>query len=152
MLGGAGNGAELLVEGAEAAVWRELAARRTAHNGSSVAFAGTLPSHLPAAGEALVTAADACGVDVLLASHSALGLHTAHFAGQPEAQARAFDQWRRSVLDMGGTVLLRDRPEELDSHVDALGPPPSTAKLMRALKSQLDPGGRLATGRLGTWL
>jgi len=152
ILGGAGNGAELLVESAETAVWQELAARRTARPGEAVAFAGTLPSQLADVGDALVAAADKTGVEVRLTSHSALGLHTAHFAGQPEAQAQAFDQWRRAVLDLGGTVLLRDRPEEVDDIVDALGPPPPAVNLLRAVKSRLDPDARLAPGRLGSWL
>jgi len=151
-LGGAGKGATLLVESAEAALWQEFAAARSATPGDSVAFAGTLPSQLAAVGDALVAAADAAGVEVRLASHSALGLHTAHFAGEPEGQARAFDRWRNAVLGMGGTVLLRDRPAEVDAVVDALGPAPSAVGLLRAVKSRLDPEGRLAPGRLGSWL
>jgi glycolate oxidase FAD binding subunit len=53
---------------------------------------------------------------------------------------------------MGGTVLLRERPEEVDALVDALGPPPSAVHLLRAVKARLDPEGRLAPGRLGSWL
>jgi len=64
----------------------------------------------------------------------------------------AFDSWRRAVLAVGGTVLLRDRPPAVDAAVDALGPPPSAVALLRAVKSRLDPQGRLAPGRLGSWL
>jgi len=152
LLGGAGAGAELLVAAAEAALWRELAARRRAEPGDTVAFAGTLPSRLTAVYGALVAAADTADVDVRFVSHSALGLHTAHFAGRPEAQARAFDHYRRAVLGLGGTVLLRERPERVDALVDVLGPAPSAVQLLRAVKSSLDPGGRLAPGRLGSWL
>jgi glycolate oxidase FAD binding subunit len=152
LLGGATGGAELLVESAETALWRELAARHRAEPGESVASAGTLPSRLTAVADALARAADAGGVEVRLLSHSALGLHTAHFAGRPEGQAQAFDRWRGAVLAMGGTVLLRDRPREVDDLVDPLGPPPSAVNLLRAVKSSLDPEGRLAPGRLGTWM
>jgi glycolate oxidase FAD binding subunit len=152
LLGVAGEGAELLVEAAETALWRELAARRLAQPEETVAFTGTLPSQLPAVADALAAAADAAGVDVRLTSHSALGLHTAHFAGRPEAQARAFDHYRRAIAGLGGTVLLRDRPEQVDALVDAVGPPPSAVRLGRAVKSSLDPQGRLAPGRLGSWL
>ncbi len=90
--------------------------------------------------------------DNQLASHTALGLHTAHIGGTPAQQAATFERWQRAVLDLGGTVVLRDRPDEVDALVDPLGPPPSAVQLLRALKSQLDPDGRCAPGRLGRWL
>ncbi len=152
LLDGAGPQAEALVESDEATLWREFAAARAAGSGQSVAFAGTLPSRLTAVAQALVDAADAADVQVRLASHSALGLHTAQFVGSPPRQVAAFDHWRRAVLALGGTVLLRDRPEPVDMLVDALGPAPPAAKLLRAIKSRLDPEGRCAPGRLGSWL
>jgi glycolate oxidase FAD binding subunit len=118
-----------------------------------MAFAGTLPSRLTAVAAALADAADAAGVDVSLASHSALGLQTARFSGPPAQQAAALDRWRREVLALGGTVLLRERPAEIDAAaVDALGPAPSAVGLLRALKARLDPDGRCAPGRLAPWL
>ena len=112
----------------EAALWREYAGAHRAEPGQSTAFAGTLPGRLTAVAEALAGAADAAGVDVSLASHSALGLHTARFSGPPAQQAAAFDRWRREVLALGGTVLLRERPAEIDAAVDALGPAPSAVE------------------------
>ena len=41
---------------------------------------------------------------------------------------------------------------KVDALVDALGPPPSAVHLLRAVKARLDPEGRLAPGRLGSWL
>jgi glycolate oxidase FAD binding subunit len=152
MLAGAESGMRTLVESQETELWQEFAAARQPEAGQSVAFAGTLPSRLPAVADALARAADAAGVQVRLASHSALGLHTAHFAGSPREQAQAFEAWRRAVLALGGTVLLRDRPAEVDEVVDALGPAPVAAPLLRALRSRLDPDGRCAPGRLGSWL
>jgi glycolate oxidase FAD binding subunit len=87
-----------------------------------------------------------------LTSQSALGLHTAIFGGPAADQARAFAAWRTAVLAIGGTVLLRDRPAEVDDLVDALGPAPSSAALLRALRTRLDPDERCAPGRLGRWL
>ena len=107
---------------------------------------------MTAVAAALADAADAAGVDVSLASHSALGLHTARFSGPPAQQAAAFDRWRREVLALGGTVLLRERPAEMNVVVDALGPAPTTVSLLRALKERLDPDGRCAPGRLAPWL
>ena len=48
--------------------------------------------------------------------------------------------------------MLRDRPAEVDKAVDALGPAPSAVGLLRAVKSRLDPDGRCAPGRLGSWV
>jgi glycolate oxidase FAD binding subunit len=61
------------------------------------------------------------------------------------------ERWREAVLAGGGSVLLRDRPDEVDTSVDALGPPPSSVSLLRAVKARLDPDGRWAPGRFGSW-
>jgi glycolate oxidase FAD binding subunit len=143
-------GARTLTGPAETARWQGLAGRP--EPGGSVAFAGTLPSRLPAVVDALTRAGDAAGVAVRLTSHTALGLHTAVFTGPVADQARAFATWRTAVLAMGGTVVLRDRPAQVDEFVDALGPAPSSAPLLRALRFRLDPDGRCAPGRLGRWL
>jgi glycolate oxidase FAD binding subunit len=60
------------------------------------------------------------------------------------------------VLGLGGTVLVQDRPEEVDTALeqigsDVLGPPPSALELMRAVKRRFDPQARLAPGRFGEW-
>ncbi len=146
------DGTEVLTDSDEAALWCENASAHRAESDQSTAFAGTLASRLTDVAAALANAADAAGVDVALASHSALGMHTARFSGPPAQQVAAFDQWRRDVLAIGGTVLLRQRPDEVDASVDALGPPSSAVDLLRALKARLDPDGRCAPGRLAPWL
>jgi glycolate oxidase FAD binding subunit len=140
------------VEHDEDRLWRELASARIAESGQVTAFAGTLPSQLAEVAQALARAADAAGVRAELASHSALGLHVARLSGALAAQASAFKTWRRDVTALGGTVLLRDRPAAVDQAVDPLGAPPSTAVLLGALRSRLDPDGRCAPGRLGSRL
>jgi glycolate oxidase FAD binding subunit len=146
------DGAEVLADADETALWEEFAGAHRAAPGQSVAFAGTLPSRLPAVAAALAEAGDAAGVAVRLASHTALGLHTAHFAGLPPQQAQAFERWRQAMLALGATVLLRERPAEVDAAVDPLGPAPPAVGLLRAVKYRLDPDGRCAPGRLGAWL
>jgi glycolate oxidase FAD binding subunit len=146
------DGAEIVVDAAEATLWREFAGARRAAPDESTAFAGTLPSRLTAVTEALAAAGEDAGVSVRVASHAALGLHVAHVAGPPRRQAQAFDRWRQAVRALGGTVLLRDRPAEVDLAVDPMGPPPSAVNLLRALKARLDPDARCAPGRLGSWL
>jgi glycolate oxidase FAD binding subunit len=125
---------------------------RAEASANCTAFAGTLPSRLPEVVAALMAAGDATGARVWLASHAGLGLHTAYFDGDPAAQAAAFTRWRDAVRAIGGTVVLRDRPDGVDGAVDPLGPPPSSAPLLRALKARLDPAGRCGPGRLGDWL
>jgi glycolate oxidase FAD binding subunit len=49
-----------------------------------------------------------------------------------------------------GTSVLRSRPPGLDA--PAWGPPPSAIGLLRAVKQELDPAGRLGPGRLAPWL
>ena len=60
-----------LVESVETAVWDEFAATRRAEPGQSIAFAGTLPSRLPAVAQACLSAAEGTDVRVWLASHCA---------------------------------------------------------------------------------
>jgi glycolate oxidase FAD binding subunit len=143
---------QALADAEEAALWREYAHAHRPESGQSTAFAGTLPSRLTDVATALAGAADAAGVDVSLASHAALGLHTARFSGPPAQQAAAFEQWRREVVAVGGAVALRDRPAEVDAEIDPLGPAPSSVGLLRAVKARLDPDGRCAPGRLAPWL
>lgn len=132
-------------------LWAQWGQASLAEPGDCTAFAGTLPSQLPDVVRALAAAGDASGAQTGLASDVALGLHVARLRGRPTQQAAAFDAWRRDVLRLGGTVLLRDRPHDVDGLIDPLGPPPSGVALLQALKSRLDPDGRCAPGRFGTW-
>jgi glycolate oxidase FAD binding subunit len=154
LLGAAGPRMSVLTGPDESALWQEFAAAGRAAAGESVVFAGALPDRLTAIAQALTEAADGAvdetAVAARLCSHTALGLHTARFSGPLAGQARAIRQWRDAVLRLGGTVLLRDRPDGLD--VDPLGPPPSAVHLLRAVKARLDPHGRCAPGRLRPWL
>jgi glycolate oxidase FAD binding subunit len=115
------------VDGTEG-VWGDAAQARRAGSGQTVALAGTLPGDLEAVTAALAAAAGSAGAQADLASHAALGLHSAR----------------------------QDRPEEVDTALeqigsDVLGPPPSALELMRAVKRRFDPQARLAPGRFGEW-
>jgi glycolate oxidase FAD binding subunit len=133
-------------------VWQRLAAGHRAGPEETTAAVGTLPSRTPDVARALAEAGQEAGVSTGFAARPALGLHTARFAGPPAAVARAVTTWRERVLAAGGTVLLRDRPAAVDAELDPLGPPPSSVALLRALHRQLDPRGRCAPRRLGSWL
>lgn len=154
--------AELLAGGAEPQwstgdeeqeLWDSLAAEHLPADTATSASAATLPTRTPAVAAALAEAARAAGATGRLASRPALGLHTARLSGPGDAVAAAFQSWRTQVLDggTGASVLLRDRPADVDDAVDALGPAPAAVELMRSLKRRLDPDGRCAPGRLGSW-
>lgn len=136
------------IEGAEeAGAWRSLAAAHAGAEGETVARAATLPDHLPRAAAALAEAAAQAEAEARLASHAALGLHTARLSGDPAAQAAAVRDWRGRITALGGTVTLRRRAPGLESPADVFGPPPSAIGVMRRVKAQLDPDRRCAPGR-----
>ncbi|WP_217899473.1 FAD-binding oxidoreductase [Blastococcus mobilis] len=151
LLGGAA-GVEWRTGADEETVWQRLAEGHRPEEEETLAVAGTLPGRTADVAWALSEAAEASGVRTALASRPALGLHTARFAGAPAAVGAAVTAWRERVLAMGGSVLLRDRPAAVDAEVDAVGPPPSSVGLLRSLHRRLDPHGRCAPGRLGSWL
>ncbi|MCZ2840145.1 FAD-binding oxidoreductase [Modestobacter sp. VKM Ac-2985] len=147
-----GAGAGWHTGSAEDDVWLRLVGERRAEDGTTVVGAGSRPSATADVARALVQAGEASGVRTRFASQPALGLHTARFDGAPAAVGSAVTDWRERVQAQGGTVLLRDRPAAVDGGLDALGPPPSSVSLLRDLHRRLDPQGRCAPGRLGSWL
>jgi glycolate oxidase FAD binding subunit len=152
LLGEGGAAVEWRTGAEQDAVWQRLAEGHRPEGEETLAAAGTLPSLTGDVARALTEAGDAAGVRTGLASRPALGLHAARFAGPPAAVGAAVTAWRERVLAQGGSVLLRDRPAEVDAEIDALGPPPSWVGLLRSLHGRLDPQGRCAPGRLGSWL
>lgn len=137
----------------EQALWDDVAAVHRPEGDSTLASAATLLTRTPQLADALAGAARANGVAARLASRPALGLHTVRLDGQADAVGATFGSWRSSVLEngSGASVLLRDRPAAVDAAVDVMGPAPSALQLMRSLKQRLDPDGRCAPGRLGSW-
>jgi glycolate oxidase FAD binding subunit len=136
----------------EDAFWRELTAPHQPTPDATLAGVGTVPSRTSDVARTLTEAGAATGVTTELASRPALGLHTARLTGPPDAVAKAFEGWRGQLLDLRASVVLHERPAEVDAVVDALGPAPSSAGLLQALHDRLDPGGRCGPGRLGSWL
>ncbi len=135
-----------------AQVWRTHVGLVTGADDETVARIATLPSRLVDVDRALRRAVEGTGARATLVSSTALGLHTARLSGgDPGAQARAMDALRRDVLATGGNVLLHRRPPGVEPLLDALGPPPSTAALLRRIKAQFDPNNRCAPGRFRPW-
>jgi glycolate oxidase FAD binding subunit len=74
------------------------------------------------------------------------GVATVALPADPVAVAAA----HAAVHAAGGTSVLRSRPVGLDA--SAWGPAPSALAVLRAVKQELDPAGRLGPGRLAPWL
>ena len=74
------------------------------------------------------------------------GVATVALPADPAAVAAA----HATVHAAGGTSVLRSRPAGFDG--PAWGPPPSALAVLRAVKKELDPAGRLGPGRFAPWL
>jgi glycolate oxidase FAD binding subunit len=97
---------------------------------------GVKPSLLAGVVGALPTASVAAG----------LGTGVATVSVAPDAVAAA----HAAVHAAGGTSMLRARPAGSDA--PAWGPPPSALAVLTALKTVLDPDGRLGPGRFAPWM
>jgi glycolate oxidase FAD binding subunit len=75
-----------------------------------------------------------------------LGTGVATVSLPPSAVADA----HAAVAAAGGTSMLRSRPAGTDA--PAWGPAPSARPVLRALKTELDPDGRLGPGRFAPWM
>ena len=135
-----------------AGAWAEQARAVDGEEGDTVLRVTTLPTDLTATAAHASRAGAASGVGVRLTSSVMLGVHTLRLRGpEPAAVARVAAEVRRHALDLGGTVMLRRRPAEVDALLDPLGPPPSSVELLRRVKAQFDPTGRCAPGRFRPW-
>ena len=99
---------------------------------------GVRPSRLPGVLAGLDTRAVTAGLGT--------GVATVALPADPVAVAAA----HAAVHAAGGTSVLRSRPVGLDA--SAWGPAPSALAVLRAVKQELDPAGRLGPGRLAPWL
>jgi glycolate oxidase FAD binding subunit len=135
--------------------WREAHAGRP---GDTVARAATLPDrlgHVAAALEqAARTAEDSSSrgreLETELHSHAGIGLHDLVIrGGDAVSQAAVVAAWRERITALGGSVVVRERPSELDEYVDPWGEP-GPARLLElstAVKRSVDPERRFAPGR-----
>ncbi len=152
LLAGLGVDAAPLDPVAAAAAWAAHRAAVVGAEEETVLRVAGRPSDLAALCGHVDAAVRAAGIDARTVSAAALGLHTVALrGGAPADHAQAFIAVRERALAAGASVLLRRRPAALDPLVDALGPPPSAVALLRAVKAQFDPAGRLAPGRFSPW-
>lgn len=152
LLGGLGIGTSMLSEKVAAGAWAAHAAAVLGTDEETVARISGLPSEVGDLAGRAAQAARRAGVQADLVSSAAVGLTTVRFrGGTPQGHAGAFAELRDWALSRGASVLLRQRPDAVDGLLDPLGPPPSTAPLLRAIKTRFDPAGRLAAGRFQPW-
>ncbi len=97
---------------------------------------GTMPARLPS----LVAQLPATAVTAGLLT----GVATVTVPGASVAETHD------AVAAVNGTSALRDRPDGLDA--PAWGPAPSGLAVLKAIKNQLDPDGRLSPGRFAPWM
>ncbi|MBO0850211.1 MAG: FAD-binding protein [Pseudonocardia sp.] len=103
---------------------------------------GTRPSRLP---RLLDRLADTPGAGAVTAG-LATGIGTVALPSEPAVVAEA----HREVHAAGGVSVLRSRPDGAD--LPAWGPAPSALGLLHAVREELDPTGRLGSGRFAPWL
>jgi glycolate oxidase FAD binding subunit len=130
----------------EAALWARQDAVRTA--GDVRIRAAFQPAALPSAAGALERIAGALdGGGILLYPTLGLGLVSGTLR-DPALAAVAVEAARGAVAPGHGSVVIAEAPAALRARLDPWGAPPAGLELMRRLKRELDPDGRLAPGRL----
>jgi glycolate oxidase FAD binding subunit len=117
-------------------VWAEHARVTRGDDTGAVLRVGVRPSELPRVLAGLPTTAVSAG----------LGTGIATITLDPDAVATAHS----AVHAAGGTSSLRARPDGSDA--PAWGPPPSALPVLKAVKAELDPDGRLGPGRFDPWM
>ncbi|HTK62226.1 MAG TPA: FAD-binding protein [Pseudonocardia sp.] len=137
-----GPSAEPLDTGTAATVWqrhRELVSGPPGE--AAMLRIGTRPSRLPEVLAALVA---------LGGSRVTAGLGTGVATLALPADPGTLEQAHRLVYRAGGSSMLRSRPPGSDA--PAWGPPPSAVAVLRAVRRELDPRGRLGAGRFSPWM
>lgn len=117
--------------------WSRHAALTAGAPGSAVLRIGARPSRLPAL------------LDRLPWTSATVGLGTGVATVGLPAERDVIADAHAAVDTVGGTSALRARPAWLDA--PAWGPPPSALQLLRAVKAEFDPAGRLGPGRFDPW-
>ncbi|HZZ51890.1 MAG TPA: FAD-binding protein [Pseudonocardia sp.] len=88
--------------------------------------------------------------DELGARHPVAGLGTGIGTVAVPATAEAVARAHAAVHAIGGTSVLRTRPD--GAELPAWGPAPTSVGVLRALIEEFDPNGRLGAGRFSPWL
>ncbi|WP_433787143.1 FAD-binding oxidoreductase [Actinomycetospora sp. CA-101289] len=143
LVGIVGDGAAVLPDDDAAAAWETHAAtvRRRADD-RAVLRCGVTPSEL-------TDVLDALGEVAALSDVTASPRTGVATVGLP-ADADVVAEAHRQVAAAGGTSSLRQRPP--GATLPAFGPAPTSAALLRAVATSLDPDQRFGRGRLAPWI
>lgn len=153
----AGADAVVLGEAEETSSWYALARTVRGADGDTVARAGIRSDRLPGIADELHKLAADHGVTVDVAASVGIGVHTVrlHATGSSAdlapAHAGVLVGWRELVEAAGGSVTVHRRAPGLAEHAPCWGRPPGGHGVLRALKNELDPQGRLCPGRFTPW-
>lgn len=129
---------------AESRLWDDYA-RRWGEPGALIKVA-TRPTEL---GSTLVRLREACerdGVEMSAAGRAALGVVDVRLQGPVEAQAHVIDGLRERLPAGEGSAVVRRAKPELRRLVDPWGRIGDALPIMRRIKAQFDPDGRLNPG------
>lgn len=130
------------------AVWDAVADITNGAPGDTVMRIGALPSHF-----ADIAAAAMNGdADVAIDAQLGAGVQTVRLRdGDAEKHAEFVTTMRSAVADRGGTMALHRRKAGVDELVPSWGGPPAAIDVLRAVKAEFDPDGRLGAGRFAPW-
>lgn len=122
-------------------------------SGETVVRVGARPSRVGELADELRSLTEQRELMTRWRSHLTAGVHTIRFTGaDADAHAAVVGEWRARVEEAGGSLTLHDRIDGLDDRLQAWGTPPSSAPVLRALKTRLDPQHRLSPGRFAPWI
>jgi glycolate oxidase FAD binding subunit len=149
----------MVLDGArQESVWnaiRNLSGSVNRSEPQSVACKASVPiSRVLKACDALERLVAGRGFDCVASSHVGNGIAHLYLSAEPATQAARIEDLANVITkardftsEMGGTLIVERCPPEVKEVVDVWGPMRTDFQLMRAIKSQFDPGGTLSPGR-----
>ena len=130
--------------------WRALGAigRGGLEDVAAVMKWGLLPTQVAEVLEQGAVIAQTHGLRAALTAHAGVGIATAVLSGADAASVVAtLGEWRAMVVGAGGHALLEWAPLAVKERVTVWDEPGPAGRMMKALKSRLDPRGLLNPGR-----
>ncbi len=140
------GGAARILDGAEEdTAWR----RHMAHwdGDATLVKLSTVRAELFPALVRLHARAVAAGVSMIPSGRAGLGVVDLRLGGPTDGQARLIGELRDQLSPGRGSAVIRRGSAELRGRIDPWGPIGDSLGLMRAVKLQFDPDGRLNSGR-----
>ncbi|HXJ77359.1 MAG TPA: FAD-binding oxidoreductase [Candidatus Methylomirabilis sp.] len=133
-------------------LWRQLGDlnEKGVEDVAAVMKVGVLPTQLPTVMEQAAAVAEKNGLRPALTAHAGIGIATAVLSGGgPDVNAvvATLTEWRILVKGAGGHAVMEWAPLPVKERVPVWDEPGPATRLMKSLKSRLDPRGILNPGR-----